>query len=257
MAIILLVEDGAGVGREVTSLLEAAGHRVLRCGGGPTPLGACSLLRQGRCPLPDAAQLLVFACTLNLPLPGRSYRGIHLLRAYRAHPDYGRLPLALVAVAPPQDLGGRPDRGGRDVRGSGRRDAGQGPPYGWPTSPGPTGCPSTPSTTRCTTPSPPPNSSSRWLPGWNDTAAAPSTPCAGSPAGHEHVSTRRSSQAAVVGAGRAQPGGVGGRLRVMTRHPRGRQRRAGRSARTRRARRRAGSVARRGRPHGTTRDRGR
>jgi CheY-like chemotaxis protein len=106
MATILLVEDGADVGRELPGLLAAAGHRVLRCGGGPTPLGACLLLRQGRCPLPDAAQLLVFACTLNLPLPGRSYRGIHLLRAYRAHPDYGRLPLVLVAVAPPQDLQG-------------------------------------------------------------------------------------------------------------------------------------------------------
>ncbi len=105
MATILLV-DGADVGRELARLLAAAGHRVLRCGGGPTPLGACLLLRQGRCPLPDAAQLLVFACTLNLPLPGRSYRGTHLLRAYRAHPDYGRLPLVLVAVAPPQDLQG-------------------------------------------------------------------------------------------------------------------------------------------------------
>jgi hypothetical protein len=49
---------------------------------------------------------VVFACTLNLPLPGRSYRGIHLLRAYRAHPDYGRVPLVLVAVAPPQNLQG-------------------------------------------------------------------------------------------------------------------------------------------------------
>jgi hypothetical protein len=106
MAIILLVEDGPGVGRELPGLLAAAGHRVVRCGGGPTPLGACLLLRQGRCPLPDAAQLLVFACTLNLPLPGRSYRGIHLLHAYRAHPDHGRLPLVLVAVAPPQDLQG-------------------------------------------------------------------------------------------------------------------------------------------------------
>jgi hypothetical protein len=105
MAIILLVEDGAGVGRELTSLLAAAGHRVLRRGGGPTPLTAC-LLRRGRCPLPDAAELLVFACTLALPPPGRSYRGIHLLRAYRAHPDYGRLPLVLVAVAPPQNLQG-------------------------------------------------------------------------------------------------------------------------------------------------------
>jgi CheY-like chemotaxis protein len=106
MASILLVEDGPGIGRELTSLLAAAGHRVLRCGGGPTPLAACPLLRQGSCPLPDAADLLVFACTLNLPLPGRTYRGIHLLHAYRAHPDYGRLPLVLVAVAPPQDLEG-------------------------------------------------------------------------------------------------------------------------------------------------------
>jgi len=106
MASILLVEDGPGVGREVASLLAGAGHQVLRCGGGPTPLAACPLLRQGSCPLPAAAELLVFACTLALPLRGRSYRGIHLLRAYRAHPDYGRLPLVLVAVAPPQDLEG-------------------------------------------------------------------------------------------------------------------------------------------------------
>ena len=48
MASILLIEDGPGVGRQVTSLLAAAGHRVLRCGGGPTPLAACPLLRQGR-----------------------------------------------------------------------------------------------------------------------------------------------------------------------------------------------------------------
>jgi CheY-like chemotaxis protein len=106
MANILLVEDQAGVGRELPGLLAAAGHRVVRCGGGPTPLGACLLLRQGRCPLPAAAEVLVFACALDLPVPGRSYRGIHLLRAYRAHPDYGRLPLVLVAVAPPQNLQG-------------------------------------------------------------------------------------------------------------------------------------------------------
>jgi hypothetical protein len=93
MATILLVEDGATVSREVTCPLEAAGHRVMRCGGGPTPFAACLLLRYGRCPLVDSADLLVFACALALPLPGRSYRGIHLLRAYRAHPDYARLPL--------------------------------------------------------------------------------------------------------------------------------------------------------------------
>jgi hypothetical protein len=106
MASILLIEDGPGIGRQLPGLLAAAGHRVLRCGGGPTPLAACPLLRQGRCPLADAAELLVFACPLDLPLRGRSYRGSHLLHAYRAHPDYGRLPLVLVAIAPPQDLAG-------------------------------------------------------------------------------------------------------------------------------------------------------
>jgi CheY-like chemotaxis protein len=106
MATILLVEDGATVSRQVSCLLETAGHRVVRCGGGPTPLAACLLLRYGRCPLVDSADLVVFACALALPLPGRSYRGIHLLRAYRAHPDYGRLPLMLVAVAPPHHLAG-------------------------------------------------------------------------------------------------------------------------------------------------------
>ena len=55
----------------------------------------------------------------------------------------------------------------------------------WPTWPGPTGCRSTPSTTRSTTPSPPPNCSSPWPPGWNGTGAAPSGPCAASPAEHE------------------------------------------------------------------------
>src|SRR5512133_3490484 len=103
MASILLIEDGPGVGRQLPGLLAAAGHRVLRCGGGPTPLAACPLLRQGRCSLADVAELLVFACPLGLPLRGRSYRGIHLLRAYRAHPDYARLPLVLLPVAPSPD----------------------------------------------------------------------------------------------------------------------------------------------------------
>lgn len=106
MASILLIEDGPGIGGQLPGLLAAAGHRVLRCGGGPTPLAACPLLRHGRCPLADAAELLVFACPLDLPLRGRTYRGIHLLRAYRRHLHYGRLPLILVAIAPPQDLEG-------------------------------------------------------------------------------------------------------------------------------------------------------
>jgi hypothetical protein len=106
MASILLIEDGPGIGGQLPSLLAAAGHRVLRCGGGPNPLAACPLLRHGHCPLAEAADLLVFACPLDLPLRGRSYRGSHLLRAYRTHPDYGRLPLVLVAIAPPPDLAG-------------------------------------------------------------------------------------------------------------------------------------------------------
>jgi hypothetical protein len=48
------------------------------------------------------------------------------------------------------------------------------------------GLPVHPDTTRCTTPSPPPNSSLRWPPGWNGTGRARSGLCAGSPAGHEH-----------------------------------------------------------------------
>jgi hypothetical protein len=106
MATILLIEDGPGIGCQLPSLLATAGHRVLWCGGGPTPLAACPLLRHGHCPLAAAAELLVFACPLDLPLRGRSYRGRHLLAAYRSHPDYGRLPLVLVAIAPPPDLAG-------------------------------------------------------------------------------------------------------------------------------------------------------
>jgi hypothetical protein len=107
MATILLIEDGPGIGRELPGLLAEAGHRVLRCGGGPSPLAACPLLRHGSCLLPAAADLLVFACPLVLPLHGRAYRGSHLLRAYRAHPHYGRLPLVLVAAGPsPQYLEG-------------------------------------------------------------------------------------------------------------------------------------------------------
>jgi hypothetical protein len=106
MATILLIEDGPGIGGQLPGLLATAGHRVLWCGGGPTPLAACPLLRQGRCPLADAAELLVLACPPDLPLRGRSYRASHLLRAYRAHPDYGRLPLVLMATMAPQDLAG-------------------------------------------------------------------------------------------------------------------------------------------------------
>ena len=106
MATVLLLDDRETVSQEVARLLEADDHRVVRCGGGPTPLAACPLLRYGRCPLVGSADLVIFALPLTLPLPGRSYRGIHLLRAYRAHPDYQRLPLVLVTVAAPRNLGG-------------------------------------------------------------------------------------------------------------------------------------------------------
>lgn len=44
---------------------------------------------------------------LRLAVAGRTYRGSHLLRAYRTHPRYGRLPLVLVTAGPlPEDLEG-------------------------------------------------------------------------------------------------------------------------------------------------------
>jgi len=56
MATILLVEDGPIVSREIPGLLEEAGHRVMRCGGGPTPLGSvrarCCALAGARFPTP-------------------------------------------------------------------------------------------------------------------------------------------------------------------------------------------------------------
>jgi CheY-like chemotaxis protein len=106
VATILLVEDRPDLGLYEAGLLEQAGHRVIRCGGGPTPHAACPMLRNGSCPLPDGADLVVFSCAMFAPMPGRSYRGGHLLRAYRAHPRYGRLPMLVVSVGAPDDVGG-------------------------------------------------------------------------------------------------------------------------------------------------------
>ena len=64
------------------------------------------MLQNGVCALAEAADLILFACQLFAPLPHRTYRGIHLLRAYRAHPVYGRLPMLLVTYGAPDDLGG-------------------------------------------------------------------------------------------------------------------------------------------------------
>lgn len=106
MANILLVEDTPDLGLFEALLLEAAGHRVLRCSGGPTPFAACPLMRVGSCPVADAADMIVFSCGMVRPLPHRTYRGEHLLRRYRSHPVYGSLPMLLIAPSEPRGLEG-------------------------------------------------------------------------------------------------------------------------------------------------------
>ena len=106
MASILLVEDVPDLGLYEAKLLEQEGHFVLRCSGGPTAFAACPMMRDGTCPVVDAADLIIFSCRMFGPLQHRSYRGIHLLRAYREHPEYGRLPMLVVGVGAPDDLGG-------------------------------------------------------------------------------------------------------------------------------------------------------
>lgn len=105
MATILLVEDAPDLGLHEARLLEAAGHRLLYCCGGPDPLTACPMLRFGACPLPANADLIVFSCGM-VAMRGRTYRGVHLLRAYREHALYGRLPMLVVSMGVPDDLPG-------------------------------------------------------------------------------------------------------------------------------------------------------
>lgn len=106
MANILLVEDTPDLGLFEAMLLESSGHRVLRCSGGPTPFAACPLMRVGSCPVADAAELIIFSCGMVHSLPHRTYRGEHLLRAYRSHPGYGSLPMLLIAPKEPAGLEG-------------------------------------------------------------------------------------------------------------------------------------------------------
>jgi hypothetical protein len=105
LATILLVEDALDLGAYEANVLEAQGHRVLRCGGGATPFSACTMMRYGSCPLPAAADLIVFSCGM-IAVKHRSYRGVHLLRAYRQHAEYGRLPMLVVSFGVPSGLGG-------------------------------------------------------------------------------------------------------------------------------------------------------
>ena len=107
MATILLIEDVPDIGLYEAGLLEAQGHRVIRCGGAPSPLAACSLLRFGHCPLPDVADLIVFSTALYTPTRHRTYRGMDLLSAYRRHPVYGRIPMLVVTIGAPRDIEGR------------------------------------------------------------------------------------------------------------------------------------------------------
>jgi CheY-like chemotaxis protein len=106
MATILLIEDSPDLGLYEAHLLEAEGHRIIRCGGAPTVLAACPMLRYGSCPLPDSADLILFSSALFVPARGRNYRGIDLVRAYRNHAAYGRLPMLLVTIGSVDDPGG-------------------------------------------------------------------------------------------------------------------------------------------------------
>jgi CheY-like chemotaxis protein len=106
MATILLIEDVPDLGLFEAGLLERLGHHVIRCVGTPAPFTACTMLRRGRCPLPDVADLIVFSSALHA-MKGRTYRGVDLLRAYRNHAVYGGIPMLVIAFGAPSDLSGR------------------------------------------------------------------------------------------------------------------------------------------------------
>lgn len=106
MATILLIEDAPGRGFGEAVALEAAGHRVLRCGGGPATFRPCPLLDHTARSLASTADLILFACPLYRPLWGRSYSGAELLHAYRSHPEYGSLPMVVLTAEDPGDVEG-------------------------------------------------------------------------------------------------------------------------------------------------------
>jgi hypothetical protein len=107
MATILLVEDSPDLGLYEARMLEDRGHRVIRCNGAPSPLAACPMLKHGSCPLPDSADVILFSSPTFGPVRHRTYRGSHLLSAYRRHPVYGRKPMLVVSAAPPFAIEGR------------------------------------------------------------------------------------------------------------------------------------------------------
>ena len=106
MATILLVEDVLDIGSYEAGLLEDRGHRVIICRGGPASFSMCPLIRDGSCSIADEADMLLFSSSLYAPVGLQAHTGLHLLRRYRAHPDYGTLPCLVVAVGNPGSLPG-------------------------------------------------------------------------------------------------------------------------------------------------------
>jgi CheY-like chemotaxis protein len=106
LATILLVEDEPDLGLCEAEALVARGHSVRRCSGGPSLFSACPMMREGYCSLVENVDLILFSCRMFAPIRGRTYRGSHLLRAYRSHPVYGRLPMIVVSVGVPGHLEG-------------------------------------------------------------------------------------------------------------------------------------------------------
>lgn len=106
MARILLVEDTPDLGLFEAKILETAGHQIIHCGGGSSPFGVCPMLKGESCGLADCANVIIFSCRVFTQLPMRAYRGLQLLRAYRAHPVYGRLPFLVVVLGDPGKLEG-------------------------------------------------------------------------------------------------------------------------------------------------------
>lgn len=107
MGNIILIADAAEPAVTLSRWLRLAGEQVWWCAGGPTPFVACPLMRAGECIRPEAADLIVFAYGIGQPVVAhRTYRPVHVLRAYRAHPRYGSLPMLIVGRGAPADLGG-------------------------------------------------------------------------------------------------------------------------------------------------------
>lgn len=106
MADLLWVQDEGRLDA-LQVALEERGHRILTCGGGPAPFQPCTLLRSGGCAVAEAARLILFGASLDLPMLGHTYAARQILIAYREHELYGRLPMVVMGVGDPGLLPGR------------------------------------------------------------------------------------------------------------------------------------------------------